>query len=129
MNFLSYCVLVLLLGLSIGMFVRLFRRVYAGGGDTVQVSFFSWVDLVLASIVVLLIVSQILAATGSVSQTAVDNVDTRTLVVSVLIWWALILGPILVSLWFRDLVGADSGADSGLALVSWFQARERLWGG
>jgi membrane protease YdiL (CAAX protease family) len=76
------------------------------------VSFFSWVDLVLASIVVLLIVSQILAATGSLSQTAVDNVDTRTLVVSVLIWWALILGPILVSLWFRGFkLGSVFGVD------------------
>jgi uncharacterized protein len=112
MNFLSYCALVLLLGLSLGMFVRLFRRVYAGGGDTVQVSFFSWVDLVLASVVVLLIVSQILAATGSISQTAVDNVDTRTMVVSVLIWWGLILGPILLSLWFRGLkLGSVFGVD------------------
>src|ERR1700757_3767919 len=101
MNFLSYCALVLLLGLSLGMFVRLFRRVYAGGGDTVQVSFFSWVDLVLASMIVLLIVSQILVATGSISQTAIANVDTRTMVVSVLAWWALILGPILLSLRFR----------------------------
>jgi uncharacterized protein len=112
MNFLSYCALVLLLGLSLGMFVRLFRRVYAGGGDTVQVSLFSWVDLVLASVVVLLIVSQILAATGSVSQTAVDNVDTLTLVGSVLIWWALILGPILLSLWFRGFrLGSVFGWD------------------
>jgi CAAX protease family protein len=101
MNFLSYCALVLLLGLSLGMFVRLFRRVYAGGGDTVQVSFFSWVDLALASMVVLLIVSQILVSTGSVSQAPVDNVDTVTLLLSVLVWWALILGPILLSLWFR----------------------------
>jgi membrane protease YdiL (CAAX protease family) len=112
MNFLSYCALVLLLGLSLGMFVRLFRRVYAGGGDTVQVSFFSWVDLVLASMVVLLIVTQILLATGSASQTAVDNVDTRTLVVSVLVWWALILGPILLSLWFRGFkLGSVFGVD------------------
>jgi membrane protease YdiL (CAAX protease family) len=112
MNFLSYCALVLLLGLSLGMFVRLFRRVYAGGGDTVQVSFFSWVDLVLASMVVLLIVTQILVATGPVSQTAVDNVDTRTLVVSVLVWWALILGPILLSLWFRGFrLGSVFGVD------------------
>src|ERR1700740_2359831 len=101
MNLLSYCALVLLLGLSLGMFVRLFRRVYAGGGDTVQVSFFSWVDLVLASMIVLLIVSQILVPTGSVSQTAVDHVDTLTLLANILIWWALILGPILLSLWFR----------------------------
>jgi uncharacterized protein len=112
MNFLSYCALVLLLGLSLGMFVRLFRRVYAGGGDAVQVGFFSWVDLVLASVVVLLIVSQILAATGSLSQTSIDNVDTRTMVASVLVWWALILGPILLSLWFRGFrLGNVFGVD------------------
>jgi uncharacterized protein len=112
MNFLSYCSLVLLLGLSLGMFVRLFRRVYAGGGDAVQVGFFSWVDLVLASVVVLLIVSQILAATGSLSQTSIDNVDTRTMVASVLVWWALILGPILLSLWFRGFrLGNVFGVD------------------
>ena len=112
MNLLSYCALVLLLGLSLGMFVRLFRRVYAGGGDTVQVSFFSWVDLVLASMIVLLIVSQILVATGSVSQTAIANVDTRTMVVSVLAWWALILGPILLSLRFRGFkLGSVFGLD------------------
>jgi membrane protease YdiL (CAAX protease family) len=112
MNFLTYCALVLLLGLSIGMFFRLFRRVYAGGGDTVQVGFFSWVDLVLASLVVVLIVSQILAATGSVSQTVPDNVDTRTMVLSVLIWWGLILGPILLSLAFRGFkLGSVFGVD------------------
>jgi membrane protease YdiL (CAAX protease family) len=100
------------LGLSLGMFVRLFRRVYAGGGDTVQVSFFSWVDLALASMVVLLIVSQILVSTGSVSQAPVDNVDTVTLLLSVLVWWALILGPILLSLWFRGFkFGSVFGVD------------------
>ena len=83
------------------MFIRLFRRVYAGGGDNVQVGFFSWVDLVLASMIVLLIVSQLLIPTGSVSETAVENVDTLTLLANILIWWALILGPILLSLWFR----------------------------
>jgi membrane protease YdiL (CAAX protease family) len=112
MNFLTYCALVLLLVLSIGMFARLFRRVYAGGGDNVQVGFFSWVDLVLASLVVILIVSQILAATGSVSQTVPDNVDTRTMVFSVLIWWGLILGPILISLAFRGFkLGSVFGLD------------------
>src|SRR5580700_4265664 len=112
MNFLSNVALVLLLGLSLGLFIRLFRRVYAGGGDTVQVGFFSWVDLVLASLVVVLIVSQILAATGSVSQTVPDNVDTRTMVLSVLIWWGLILGPILLSLAFRGFkLGSVFGID------------------
>jgi membrane protease YdiL (CAAX protease family) len=112
MNLLSYCALVLLLGLSLGMFVRLFRRVYAGGGDAVQVSFFSWVDLVLASMVVLLIVSQILVPTGSVSQKAVENVDTLTMLANVLMWWALILGPIVLSLWFRGFkFGSVFGLD------------------
>jgi membrane protease YdiL (CAAX protease family) len=112
MNFLSYCALVLLLGLSLGMFVRLFRRVYAGGGDTVQVGFFSWVDLVLASLVVVLIVSQVLAAGSSLSQAAPDNIDTRNMVLSVLIWWGLILGPILFSLRFRGFkLGSVFGVD------------------
>jgi membrane protease YdiL (CAAX protease family) len=112
MNFLSYCALVLLLVLSLGMFIRLFRRVYFGGGAIVQVGFFSWVDLVLASFVVILIVSQILAATGSLSQTVPENIDTRTMVVSVLIWWGLILGPILVSLRFRGFkLGSVFGVD------------------
>jgi membrane protease YdiL (CAAX protease family) len=112
MNFLSYCALVLLLVLSLGMFIRLFRRVYFGGGATVQVGFFSWVDLVLASFVVILIVSQILASTGSLSQTVPENIDTRTMVVSVLIWWGLILGPILVSLRFRGFkLGSVFGVD------------------
>ena len=112
MNFLSYCALVLLLVLSLGMFIRLFRRVYFSGGATVQVGFFSWVDLVLASFVVILIVSQILAATGSLSQTVPENIDTRTMVVSVLIWWGLILGPILLSLRFRGFkLGSVFGVD------------------
>jgi membrane protease YdiL (CAAX protease family) len=112
MNFLSYCALVLLLGLSLGMFARLFRRVYGGGGDTVQVSFFSWVDLVLASMIVLLIVSELLIGTASVSQTPTDNVDTRSLVVNVLVWWGVILGPILISLWYRGLkLGNVFGVD------------------
>ena len=112
MNFLSYCALVLLLVLSLGMFIRLFRRVYFGGGAIVQVGFFSWVDLVLASFVVILIASQILAATGSLSQTVPENIDTRTMVVSVLIWWGLILGPILLSLRFRGFkLGSVFGVD------------------
>jgi CAAX protease family protein len=112
MNFLSYCALVLLLGLSLGMFIRLFRRVYFGGGDTVQVSFFSWVDLVLACLFVFLSVSQILAATSSISQTAPENIDTQTLLVSSLIWWALILVPILLSLRFRGFkLGSVFGID------------------
>ena len=112
MNLLFYCALVLLLGLSLGLFVRLFRRVYAGGGDTVQVSFFSWVDLVWASMIVLLIVAQILVPTGPVSQSAVENVDTLTLLANVLVWWAVILGPILLSLWFRGFkLGSVFGLD------------------
>ena len=83
-----------------------------GGGAIVQVGFFSWVDLVLASFVVILIASQILAATGSLSQTVPENIDTRTMVVSVLIWWGLILGPILVSLRFRGFkLGSVFGVD------------------
>ncbi|HEY4813141.1 MAG TPA: hypothetical protein VIH58_00615, partial [Chthoniobacterales bacterium] len=111
MNFLTFCALVLLLGLSIGMFVRLFRRVYGGGGDTVQVGLFSRVDLVLASVFVLFSLSQVLA-TASVSQTALENIDTRTMVLSVLIWWGSILGPILLSLWFRGFkLGSVFGVD------------------
>jgi membrane protease YdiL (CAAX protease family) len=112
MNFLAYCALVLLLGLSIGMFFRLFRRVYGGGGDTVKVEFFSWVDLVLASLIVILIVSEILEATGSISQTVPENIDTRKMVWAQLIWWGLILGPILVSLRFRGFkLGSVFGVD------------------
>jgi len=112
MNLLSFCVVILLLGLSLGIFFRLFRRVYGGGGDAVQVGFYSWVDLVLASIVVLLIVSQILASTASPQQTLPENIDTRTMVLSVLTWWGLILGPILVSLRFRGFrLGSVFGVD------------------
>jgi membrane protease YdiL (CAAX protease family) len=102
MNFLSYFALVLLLGLSIGVFARLFRRVYAGGSDTVQVAFFSWVDLVLASLAAIVLMSPLFAASGSNSQTTLKNVDMRS-VLSVLIWWGIILGPILISLRFRGL--------------------------
>ena len=112
MNLLSFCALVLLLGLSIGMFFRLFRRVYGAGGDTVQVGFYTWVDLVLASFVVILIVSQILAAAGGPQQVVPENIDTRTMVLSVLTWWGLILGPILISLRFRGLkLGSVFGVD------------------
>src|SRR5260370_4481054 len=99
MNFLSKCGLVLLLGLSLGMFVRLFRRVYAGGGDTVQVGFFSWVDLVLAFVFVFLCVS--LAATVSMSPTAYENIVTQSILCISVIWLALLLGPIFLSLRFR----------------------------
>ena len=99
MNFLSDFALVLLLGLSLGMFIRLFRRVYAGGGDTVQVGYFSWVDLLLAFVFVFFSVS--LAATVSVSQTASENLDTQSMLWGSLMWWGLILGPILLSLRYR----------------------------
>jgi membrane protease YdiL (CAAX protease family) len=110
MNFLSNCALVLLLGLSLGMFVRLFRRVYAGGGDTVQVGFFSWVDLVLAFVFVFLSVS--LAATVSMAPAAYENLDTQAMLWNSVIWWALILGPILLSLRFRGFkLGSVFGID------------------
>jgi membrane protease YdiL (CAAX protease family) len=110
MNFLSNCALVLLLGLSLGMFIRLFRRVYAGGGDTVQVGFFSWVDLVLAFVFVFLSVS--LAATVSMAPTVYENIDTQAILWNSVIWWALILGPILLSLRFRGFkLGSVFGID------------------
>ncbi len=92
------------------MFVRLFQRVYAGGGDTVQVGFFSWVDLVLAFVFVFLSVS--LAATVSMSPTAYENIDTQAILWNSVIWWALILGPILLSLRFRGFkLGSVFGID------------------
>ncbi len=110
MNFLSNIALVLLLGLSLGMFIRLFRRVYAGGGDTVQVGFFSWVDLVLAFVFVFLSVS--LAATVSMAPTMYENIDTQAILWNSVIWWALILGPILLSLRFRGFkLGRVFGVD------------------
>jgi|ERR1700678_1926937 membrane protease YdiL (CAAX protease family) len=111
MNFLTYFALVLLLGLSIGMFVLLFRRVYAGGGGTVQVGFFSWVDLALASVFVLFSLYQVLGS-ASVSPTTLENIDTGTIVLLQLAWWGLILGPILLSLRFRGLrLGSAFGVD------------------
>ena len=83
------------------MFLWLFRRVYAGGGDAVQVSFFSWVDLFLVSFLVILIVAQVLAVLGSPVQSVPENIDTMTLVLSDLVWRAVILAPILISLRFR----------------------------
>ena len=110
MNFLSNVALVLLLGLSLGMFIRLFRRVYAGGGDTVQVGFFSWVDLVLAFVFVFLSVS--LAATVSMAPAAYEKIDTQAILWNSVIWWALILGPILLSLRFRGFkLGSVFGID------------------
>ena len=110
MNFLSNVALVLLLGLSLGMFIRLFRRVYAGGGDTVQVGFFSWVDLVLAFVFVFLSVS--LAATVSMAPAVYENIDTQAILWNSVIWWALILGPILLSLRFRGFkLGSVFGID------------------
>ena len=92
------------------MFIRLFRRVYAGGGDTVQVGFFSWVDLVLAFVFVFLSVS--LAATVSMAPTVYENIDTQAILWNSVIWWALILGPILLSLRFRGFrLGSVFGID------------------
>jgi len=94
------------------MFFRLFHRVYGGGGDTVRVEFFSWVDLVLASIVVFLIVSEVLEVTGSKPQTMPQNFDTGSLVWLTFLWYALILGPILISLRYRGFrLGSVFGVD------------------
>jgi membrane protease YdiL (CAAX protease family) len=112
MNFLTYCALVLLLALSIGMFARLFRRVYAGGGDTVQAGFFSRVDLFLAAGIVVLILSAFLASLGVPKVADPASVDTKTMVWFVLSWWGCILGPTLLSLWVRGLkLGSVFGLD------------------
>jgi membrane protease YdiL (CAAX protease family) len=112
MNFLTYCALVLLLALSIGMFARLFRRVYAGGGDTVQVAFFSRLDLVLAACIVVLILSALLASIGAPQVTDPGSMDTGKMLNAVVVWWGLILGPILLLLWVRGLkAGSVFGFD------------------
>ena len=112
MNFLSVCALVLLLALSLGMFVRLFRRVYAGGGDTVQVGFFSRFDLIWASVIVFLMLWLFAYSTATPQHTSAENIDTREMVLGVLVWWSAILGPTLFSLWMRGLKpGSVFGVD------------------
>lgn len=94
------------------MFVRLFRRVYAGGGDTVQVGFFSKFDLIWAAAIVLLILVAFLESIGSPRVADPGNIDTSKMVLAVLSWWGAILGPTLLSLWFRGLKpGSVFGVD------------------
>ena len=94
------------------MFVRLFRRVYAGGGDTVQVGFFSKFDLIWASAIVLLILVAFLESMGSPRVTDPASIDTTAMVLAVLSWWGAILAPTLLSLWFRGLKpGSVFGVD------------------
>jgi membrane protease YdiL (CAAX protease family) len=97
------------------MFVRLFRRVYAGGGDTVQVAFFSKFDLIWASLIVFLMLWAFAVSAASAASTqriSSENVNTLELVGEVLIWWSAILGPTLLSLWLRGLKpGSVFGVD------------------
>ena len=111
MNFLSYCALVLLLGLSLGMFVRLFRRVYAGGGDSVQIEFFSKFDLIWVSLIVFLMLWAFAVSAASTQRINSENIDTVEMLKDVSIWWSAILGPTLLSLKMR---GSKLGSVFGL---------------
>ena len=94
------------------MFVRLFRRVYAGGGDSVQVGFFSKFDLIWATLIVFIILSAFAASTASSQRTSSENINTFDLLYSVMAWWGAILGPTLLSLWMRGLKpGSVFGVD------------------
>jgi uncharacterized protein len=112
MNFAVVLVAVLLVGVSCAIYARLFRFVYATHGGKVGTEQLTWVDVVFATGLVLYVVIQTFAHLGTTSPPSPAQFSGEQLILATLVSWALILGPILISLRVRGVrVGHLFGFD------------------
>jgi len=99
---LVFSVLVLLLiPVALGIYGRLFWRVYANHTGKVFIEAYSLLDAVFAGGLILIVVTQLFSNVESNRIALARNVDTRSLLLSALYFWGLILGTILLSLRLR----------------------------
>jgi membrane protease YdiL (CAAX protease family) len=99
---LVFSVLVLLLiPVALGIYGRLFWRVYANHTGKVLIEAYSLLDALFAGGLILIVVTQLFSNVESNRIALSRNVDTRSLLLSAVYFWGLILGTILLSLRLR----------------------------
>jgi membrane protease YdiL (CAAX protease family) len=102
----------LLIPLALGVYGRLFWRVYAHAGGKVFVGAYSLLDALFAGGLIVIVISQLFANVESSRGSLPAEIDTRSLLLSALYFWGLILGTILLSLRLRGFrISAVFGLD------------------
>ena len=91
----------LLIPVALGIYGRLFWRVYANHTGKVFVGAYSLLDALFAGGLTLIVVTQLFANVDSDRVSLPANIDTRSLLLSALYFWGLVLGTILLSLRLR----------------------------
>jgi len=94
-------IILLLIPVALGVYGRMFWRVYANHTGKVFVGAYSLLDGLLAGGLILIVVTQLFANVDSTRVSLPANIDTRSLLLSALYFWGLILGTILLSLRLR----------------------------
>jgi membrane protease YdiL (CAAX protease family) len=93
--------ILLLIPVALGVYGRMFWRVYAKHTGKVFVGAYSLLDGLFAGGLILIVVTQLFANVDSTRVSLPANIDTRGLLLSALYFWGLILGTILLSLRLR----------------------------
>ena len=112
MNYAIALVAALLVAVSLATYLRLFRYVYTTGGGKVSAEQLTWVDVVFATALVFYIILQSFAHLKTTVPSSAASFSGEQLILATLLSWALILGPILISLRARGIrVGQLFGFD------------------
>jgi membrane protease YdiL (CAAX protease family) len=93
--------ILLLIPVALGIYGRMFWRVYANHTGKVFVGAYSLLDGLFAGGLILIVVTQLFANVDSTRASVPANIDTGGLLLSALYFWGLILGTILLSLRLR----------------------------
>lgn len=122
MSFPVVLVAMILVAVSVAIYLRLFRFVYATHGGKVATEQVTWIDIVFATALVFYVVFQSFAHLGTTAPPNVAQFSGEQLILATLASWGLILGPILISLRVRGIrVGQLFGFDQLpiLRAVAW----------
>jgi membrane protease YdiL (CAAX protease family) len=103
MDFLTICLLALLVSLSLTIHLRRFWTVYGLHAGKVSVEAFSWIEAVITFVLVFWIVGQCVLLLSAPHRAISSNINTGELVQSSLLTWAAILLLLLVPLRARGL--------------------------
>ncbi|MBV9672568.1 MAG: CPBP family intramembrane metalloprotease [Verrucomicrobia bacterium] len=103
MEVLGSAVFVLLVGASFAIFSRLGRRIYLLRSGTVKVEQFGGLDAFFVLSIVLYIGMNGWRSANSASARLLDSLDPGQLTFGILMYWSLVIGPILFSMIARDI--------------------------
>jgi membrane protease YdiL (CAAX protease family) len=103
MDFVLSILILLLIPVALGIYGRMFWRVYAKHTGKVFVGAYSLLDGLFAGGLILIVITQLFANVDSTRVSLPANIDTRGLLLSALYFWGLVLGTILLSLRLRGV--------------------------